>query len=357
MHRFVFAVLPARRTALALVAAALLVTAGARSAAAQSTAGQPAAPVVTPFSFGLWGDLPYAKNGDGPKMKRLIDNMNEADIAFSMFDGDTKDGSSECTDGSYADAVALFDQLKRPMIYVPGDNEWTDCHRLNNGGYDNLERLAHVRKTLFATNQSYGQAKLTLEQQGKPGEAFSENTRLIHNGIVFVGLNIPGSNNNKVFDEKDCTRKSARKAEQCAADNAEYEERDAANIAWMKEALAKAKAIGAPGVVLTFQADLGFDLPETEGVDERKTPGYDGYDRFIDALVAEARGYDGQILIVHGDTHFFKVDKPLVNQANLIANVTRVETFGSPNAHWVKVDVDPAARELFVVHPMIVPGN
>jgi hypothetical protein len=341
----VFSPRAARRAAVALAVSTLMAAGGA------------AAQTVTPFSFGLWGDLPYAKNGDGPKMRRLIDNMNAADIAFSMFDGDTKDGSSECTNASYADAAALFDSLKRPVIYVPGDNEWTDCHRLNNGGHDNLERLAYLRKTLFATNQSYGQSKLTLEQQGKPGEKFSENTRLIHNGVVFVGLNIPGSNNNKVLGEKDCTKKSARKADQCAADNAEYEERDAANIAWMKEAIAKAKALKAPGVVLTFQADLGFDLPETEDVNERKTPGFDGYDRFIDALVDEAKAYDGQILIVHGDTHFFKVDKPLVNQANLIANVTRVETFGSPNAHWVKVDVDPTARELFVVHPMIVPGN
>ncbi|WP_298373492.1 hypothetical protein [Azospirillum sp.] len=345
MTPFVFSARSARRAAAALALSALMAAGGA------------AAQTVTPFSFGLWGDLPYAKNGDGPKMRRLVDNMNAADIAFSVFDGDTKDGSSECANASYLDAAALFDSLKRPMIYVPGDNEWTDCHRLNNGGYDNLERLAHIRKTMFATNQSYGQSKLTLEQQGKPGEKFSENTRLIHNGIVFVGLNIPGSNNNKVLDEKDCTKKSARKAEQCAADNAEYEERDAANIAWMKEAFVKAKALKSPGVALTFQADLGFDLPETEDKDERKNSNVDGYDRFIDALVAEAKGYDGQILIVHGDTHFFKVDKPLVNQANLIANVTRVETFGSPNAHWVKVDVDPTARELFIVHPMIVPGN
>ncbi len=319
--------------------------------------GGAVAQTVTPFSVALWGDLPYAKNNDGPKMKRLIDHMNAADIAFSIFDGDTKDGSSECTDASYRDTVAMCESLKRPMIYVPGDNEWTDCHRVNNGGYDNLERLAHIRKTMFATNQSFGQTKLTLEQQGKPGEKFAENTRLLHNGILFIGLNIPGSNNNKVLDEKDCTNKSARKAEQCAADNAEYEERDAANIAWMKEAFAQAKAKKLPGLVITIQADLGFDLPETEGKDERKAPGFDGYDRFIDALVAETRAYDGQVLLVHGDTHFFKVDKPFINQANLIPNLTRVETFGSPNAHWVRVDVNPAAPELFVVHPVIVPGN
>ena len=35
------------------------------------------------------------------------------------------------------------------MIYVPGDNEWTDCHRANNGGYDPLERLAFLRAMFY----------------------------------------------------------------------------------------------------------------------------------------------------------------------------------------------------------------
>ena len=53
--------------------------------------------------------------------------------------------------------------------------------------------------------------------QGKPGEKFSENTRFIYRGIVFVGLNVPGSNNNKVNTDKECTAKSARTAAACAA--------------------------------------------------------------------------------------------------------------------------------------------
>jgi hypothetical protein len=46
-----------------------------------------------------------------------------------------------------------------------------------------------------------------------------------------------------------------------------------------------------------------------------------------------------------------------VNQANLVANLTRVETFGSPNIHWIRVTVDPKTRILFNLEPMIVPGN
>ncbi|MEZ5801352.1 MAG: hypothetical protein R3D29_13940 [Nitratireductor sp.] len=56
--------------------------------------------------------------------------------------------------------------------------------------------------------------------------------------------------------------------------------------------------------------------------------------------------YDGQVVIVHGDTHFFKVDKPRRTRSTLPPNFTRVQTFGSPNIHWVKVDVDPTSRDV-----------
>ena len=50
------------------------------------------------YSFALWGDLPYAKNGDDPKIAKLIDSMNAENLEFTVFDGDTKDGSSVCMD-------------------------------------------------------------------------------------------------------------------------------------------------------------------------------------------------------------------------------------------------------------------
>ena len=109
------------------------------------------------FTFGLWGDMPYAKNGDGPKIPALIADMNaDRNLAFTAFDGDTKDGSSPCTDDQYTAAVDRFNRFEAPTVYVPGDNEWTDCHRLNNGGYNNLERLDHVRKVMFAGRSSFG---------------------------------------------------------------------------------------------------------------------------------------------------------------------------------------------------------
>lgn len=306
------------------------------------------------FSFGLWGDMPYQKAGDEPKMPALLKSINHSNIAFSIYDGDIKDGSSKCTDDIYASALTMFGQLARPVVYVPGDNEWTDCHRLNNGGYDAPERLNYLRKTMFPTTNSLGKRQMPLIHQGQLGEKFVENTRFSHRGIVFATVNIPGSNNNQILDEKDCTYKSARTAAQCEASNAEYLERDAANVSWMQEAFKTAKAQKARGLVLVFQADPGFDLPETEEIDESQAPRFSGYRNFINSVIAETEQFPGQVLLVHGDTHFFKMDKPLYSPTKLLANLTRLQTFGSPLIHWVRVTVDTRNTNVFTVQPVIV---
>ena len=306
------------------------------------------------FSFGLWGDMPYQKTGDSRKIPALLKSINQSDIAFSMYDGDIKDGSSKCTDDIFEAALSMFGQLNKPVVYVPGDNEWTDCHRLNNGSYDPQERLAYLRKTMFPTASSLGKRRMPLMHQGQPGEKFYENTRFSYRRIVFVGLNMPGSNNNRILNDKDCAFSSARTPEQCETSNAEYLERDAANVAWMREAFQTAKNQKSPGVVLVVQADPGFDLPETPDVDESREPRLSGYRNFMDKLTLEAEQFKGQVLFVHGDTHFFKLDKPLYSPTRLLPNFTRLQTFGSPLVHWVRVSVNPKSANVFTVHPVIV---
>ena len=80
----------------------------------------------------LWGDEFYA---DDPTQKatdieQTIDSMNQHDLDFTIFAGDTKNGSSECTDYAIGDAVAdIFDSLDAPTLYSLGDNEWTGSSR------------------------------------------------------------------------------------------------------------------------------------------------------------------------------------------------------------------------------------
>jgi hypothetical protein len=77
------------------------------------------------------------------------------------------------------------------------------------------------------------------------------------------------------------------------------------------------------------------------------------------AVSKQTEQFAGQVLFVHGDTHFFKVDKPLHAPTKLLPNFTRLQTFGSPSLHWVKVTVDPTTEHLFEIAPVILrqPGK
>jgi hypothetical protein len=267
------------------------------------------------------------------------------------------------------DATKMFNSLAIPTVYVPGDNEWTDCHRINNGSYNNLERLKFLRESMFQSSKSFGgnaKTQLTLTRQGTPGAAYSENSRWTKGNVVFVTLNIPGSNNNKVTAGKCTDAKSARTQAECDADNAEYLERDAKNIEFMKESFQEAKDGAAAGVMIVIQGDPVFDSPDTESVNERTSviatlPEHDGYDAFIAALVAQTKAFAGEVVLVHGDSHFFRVDKPYMLQTiakpDMVKNLTRVENFGSGSVHWIKVTVTPKNPNVFTFEPMIVQGN
>lgn len=309
------------------------------------------------FSFGIWGDMPYQRNMDERQTLAVMDSINASDVSFSIFDGDFKDGSSVCHDSIYLQTRDTFHRMRHPLVYVPGDNEWTDCHRTNNGGYSPLERLTLIRRTFFNKSESLGLQTIPLIQQGEPGEKFSENTRSVHQKIVFVGLNVPGSNNNLVLNSKECSEHSLRTATDCDAANAEFTERDFANTSWLVEAFNVAKVLSAHGVVVTIQGNPGFDLPETWPLDESALPMYSGYRNWMSALIAQTEGFLGQVLLVHGDDHFFKVDKPLYAPNRLLKNFTRVQTFGSPSNHWVKVVVDVSTPQVFHIAPIIVDGN
>ena len=86
----------------------------------------------------------------------------------------------------------------------------------------------------------------------------------------------------------------------------------------------------------------------------RKAPSVSGYQIFLQAVIKETENYKGQVLLVHGDTHFFKIDKPLYNPSQVLPNLTRLQTFGSPNLHWVKVTVDDKRQSVFDIEPVMV---
>src|SRR5690349_17299607 len=100
------------------------------------------------LAFALIGDMPYttATFDAETKFKNLIADVNQSykKVKFTIHIGDIKSGSTRCDDSVYTAAKADFNTFADAAIFLPGDNEWTDCHRSNNGGFNPLERLAFL---------------------------------------------------------------------------------------------------------------------------------------------------------------------------------------------------------------------
>lgn len=146
------------------------------------------------FTFAVIGDIPY---GDAQiaRFPAVVDQIN-ADPAVQLVDhlGDVKSGSSVCSDDYFAMIRIQFDRFVDPLVYTPGDNEWTDCHRVNNGSYKPLERLAAVREVFFPRpGKTLGQHSVRVRSQAEQG--FVENVTYTRGDVGFAAVHIVGSNN------------------------------------------------------------------------------------------------------------------------------------------------------------------
>ncbi|MCU0259210.1 MAG: hypothetical protein MUF56_09335 [Solirubrobacteraceae bacterium] len=277
--------------------------------------------------------MPYLPGEEGIVAK-LIADMNAADLAFVVHVGDIKASWTPCTDALYAERRALFAQSAHPMIVLPGDNDWLDCVTALAGGHDPRERLAMFRRVLLAPGSATGGAGLALERQSEARFAeYAEHLRWRQGDVLFVAVNVTGSNNNLGYSE---------------AGDREHARRAAAVAAWLDQSFAAARRERLRGVVVFMQANPGFfgkpRLPNRQ----------DGFAGVRAQLALLARGFGGPVLLVHGDTHRHRVDRPLVDLQTgaPVPNLTRVEVFGTPQLGWVKVTVDPASADLFEVVPV-----
>ena len=106
--------------------------------------------------------------------------------------------------------------------------------------------------------------------------------------------------------------------------------------------------------MVIWQADPNFNNDQHL----TDTRSWDAYPDYVSALRSSTLAFPGQVALVHGDGHYFKVDKPLNGPTDgVLANFTRVETFGARNTHWVRARIDPGDRSLLSFEPVIVPEN
>ncbi|MEP7361983.1 MAG: hypothetical protein ABI972_01910 [Acidobacteriota bacterium] len=282
----------------------------------------------TAFSFAAMGDQQYGAAGEA-KWPALSKSISDAapTLKFVVHAGDIKSGSTLCTNEMFANRLEGFNAIQLPVILTPGDNEWTDCHRANNGAYDPLERLAYERNIFYSTDESLGAKKIKVfrESEDPRYTLYRENAIWTEGNVVFATVHVIGSNNNL-----------GRTPEQ----DVEYRARNIANLNWVHTAFSLARDGEFGGIVFTFQADPPFP----RGIDGALLTPDTGFTDFIYALETESIVFNKPVLLIHGDSHTFRVDKPMVDSKDktVIENIYRLEVPGSSDSHWVRVNINPA---------------
>jgi len=288
------------------------------------------------YTMAIIGDVPYG-NALITHFPAFISQINaDPDVRLVTHLGDIKNGSTVCSDDYYDLIASDFALFRDPLVYTPGDNEWTDCHRLNNGAYNPLERLAKIRSLFFASpGRTLGQQQVAVKSQATAG--YPENVGYTRNGISFAALNIPGSNNSMLpWTGLGYTAPTPEQVQEVTT-------RTAADIALIDDTVAKANADGSRAVVLQTQADM-FD--PTVG-----TPSWSDYGAFkpiVQAIVHASSRFDGPVYLFNGDSHIYNVDAPLAAGSSWLPfygitgtadNLTRITVNGSSlgESDWLEV--------------------
>jgi hypothetical protein len=318
-----------KRWVLLAIALAVVVLIVVTSGPPRPTPNRPGAA----FSFAALGDAPYFA-WEEIRYPLALKDMDENDVAFIIHVGDIF--WRPCTDEMYRKTLARFDALHHPVIYTPGDNEWTDCWEKGSGGFRPQERLQRIREIFYAPHPASGHPLPAGRGEGLGGlvrqAEFIENARWEHGGVLFATVDIPGSGNGmEPFPGR------------TAADDEANRRRTEAAAAWVREAFAAAVAGNAKAVVIAFQANAHVEKPN---------PAYHRlFEPFLSTLADESRRFRKPVLALHGDGHVYIVDHPFRG----VPNITRLQVPGSPRVGWVRIFVSPDAASPWQFENHVVP--
>ena len=315
------------------------------------------------LTVAVFGDWPYS-NVLLDNSALLVDSVNaDRSVRAVIHVGDIHSGSMPCTSAGILPPIAtsnpgwnqavfqVFQRFAAPLVYTPGDNEWTDCHKSKEkAAGDPLKELAAVRGLFFSRpGLTLGLDEMAVASQAQafdpahPGDAaFVENVMWEDSHVVFVTLNVPGSNDDTLPWTGSFSNPAAQAAEVAA--------REAANARWLDAAFALARARNAKAVVIAIQADM-WDLSALE-------PGGDGlsaYTPFVRHIADAAVSFAKPVLLLNGDSHLFEADRPLADPASAtgavhatqaVPNLWRITVQGSTNApaEWLRLTIDTSNR-------------
>jgi hypothetical protein len=333
-------------------------------AAASATAGNP-----NTLTLAVYGDAPYGtSNADTAEFLATPSFVNSVNADPSVQEvvhvGDIHSGSQKCTVAYDQSIFSLWTAFQRPLVYTPGDNEWSDCTKPKElPGSDfagsptmPLIQLATVRSIFFAhPGQTLGQNPMQVTSQANafdpahPEDAqFVENVMWEQSKTVFVTVNLPGGSNNDIdpwFSQP--TPNPAQPVEMA--------QRTAADVRWLNAAFAQAEADNAHSVVIFGQADMW---------DTSDAPAHQSnYEPIIAAMATNAETYGKPVLYMNGDSHVYRSDNPLEPNSTCytqsgacsvdawlqhpfydVPNFHRIIVHGSTfPLEWLKLTIDPRA--------------
>lgn len=385
-----------KKLVLALALLVLLVLAAAASAATREDPGD-VEDGGAPVTLAVFGDAPYGIEPPAGLLDLTAFNRTPAFIAavnadpsvdLVMHVGDIHSGSEHCyknpADNPFGGSSdqGIFDlwaAFRDPLVYTPGDNEWTDCTKKKENtpansyfdptqpGHtfgDPLDNLALIRSIFFANpGLTLGQHARHVVSQGLVDPRYSayvENVMWTRAGVLFVTVNLPGSNNDLVpwyggYTKPENPRQLAESADRTAADEA-----------WLATAFALAKQRHMKGVLIGTQADMW----DPAALPKNPNDGLDGYDGIVQELAGLAKDFKKPVLLINGDSHVYEVDKPLTRSfydsapvtvgdvhhvGYTVDNLQRITVEGSTNApaNWyLRLNVDPGSPQVFSWEPV-----
>ena len=319
------------RRGILLAAAALCVAVAAPAAASASDSSHPSGS----FTYAVYGDAPYgtsptdtSETDATPAFIRAV-NADEA-VSTVLHVGDIHSGSQYCTQAYDQQVAGLWTSFADPLVYTPGDNEWSDCHKKKEGGGvynavtgqidyvkdsdgnlvdyaggNPVDNLALVRSIFFANpghTLGGGQLKVLSQAQvdnhAHPTDGqYVENVIWQRDGILFVSVNVPGGSNNDADPWYSAPTASPQQTTEAA-------NRTGAALRWLDRAFSTAGKIHARSVVVMTQADM-WDL------DGKDASHLVNYEPIVSTLASHTLAYGKPVLLLNGDSHIYRSDNPL----------------------------------------------
>lgn len=305
-----------------------------------------------PAVYAVIGDAPYGSAALGSFPSLIADINADDDVSRAIHLGDTKNGSTVCSDDWFHTIYDEFETFEDPLVYTPGDNEWTDCHRDNNGNYNPRERLRTLRDIYFGKpGRTLGANPAAVEAQRR----YPENQMWIDAGVVFAAIHIVGSNNG--MEAATCSVPFSARCPDGDSPETRYlagrrrmeaKARDAANRRWLDRAFALADRHDAAGVVIFAHGDMWHPSDRQD-----PTVSFSGHQKFVERLARRAARFGDPVLLFAGDSHNYRVDKPLIGDTNYGApdapNLTQitVDRAIEDDIVWLRLTIDPSTPDVF----------